>query len=158
VNLASVSGFNSSVALTCAPSSSQFACSITPGSLTVNGAATATVTVNATLPVSAQALPLNHGPGQRPPRWPAAAATLAFCLLFVRRGRFMGGGRGAWLRSVWLSLALFAAFAFTGCGGGSTTSKTNPPPGSTPAGTYTIVVTGTANGMVHNAVITVVVP
>jgi subtilase family serine protease len=162
VNLASVSGFNGSVALTCSPSSNQFTCSIAPGSLTVNGAATATVTVSATLPASAQALPLNPVPGQRPPRWPAAAATLALCLLFLGRRPFMGRRWDARLRSVLLALALpfalLAAFAFTGCGGTSTTGKTNPPPDSTPAGTYTIVVTGTASGIVHNAVITVVVP
>jgi hypothetical protein len=158
VNLASVSGFNSSVALTCSPSSSQFACSIAPGSVTVNGAATATVTVNATLPASAQALPLGAGPGQRPQHWPAAAATLAFCLLFLGRRPFLFNRRRARLRGLLLSLALFAALAFTGCGGASTTGKTNPPPGSTPAGTYTIVVTGAANGIVHNVAVTVVVP
>jgi hypothetical protein len=157
VNLASVSGFNGSVALTCAPSSNQFTCSIAPGSLTLNGSATATVSVNATLPTAAQALPLSPGPGRHPQRWPAAAVAFALSLLFIGRSR-----QARWLRGTLLSLAvpfaLLAGFALFGCGGSSTKGNTNPPPGSTPAGTYTIVVTGTANGIVHNAGITVVVP
>ena len=47
--------------------------------------------------------------------------------------------------------------AVAGCGGGSSGTKTPPPPPSD-AGTYSVTVTGTANGIVHSAKITVVVP
>jgi hypothetical protein len=50
-----------------------------------------------------------------------------------------------------------------GCGGSGGTSCTGPTCGSggfnnTPAGTYSVLVTATANGLVHDAQITVVVP
>lgn len=58
-----------------------------------------------------------------------------------------------------LTLCLFAAMLVTGCGGGgSTTTITQPPPNGTPSGAYSVLVTGTANGIIHNAKITVVVP
>ena len=149
LNLASVSSFNGSVGLSCTPSSTQFSCAVDPGSLTVNGPATATVTVTAMIPVSPQAAASRKSPA----RWPIPAGALAFCLLCIRRGR------RALSRSAVLSLLLFAALSFAGCGGGGSTSTgtAQPPPGSTPAGTYCLVVTGTANGIVHNAKIAVAV-
>jgi hypothetical protein len=58
-----------------------------------------------------------------------------------------------------LSLGLLAAMLATSCGGAI--SKSSPTPTPTPAPTlvsYSVVVTGTANGIIHNAKITVVVP
>ncbi|MGA7342423.1 MAG: Ig-like domain repeat protein [Terracidiphilus sp.] len=149
LNLASLSGFNGSVSLACTPSSAQFSCSIAPGSVTVSGAATATVTIDATLPTTALATPLR----QPHSRWPLAAGTLAFCMLLVRPRK----GR-AFLTSAMLCLALSATMAISSCGGGSSTGSNKPPPANgTPAGTYSILVTGTGNGIVHDAKIGVVV-
>lgn len=46
-----------------------------------------------------------------------------------------------------------------GCGGGNGGGGGSKPPpvDGTPAGAYTVLVTGTANGIVHNAVVNVVV-
>jgi hypothetical protein len=151
VNLTSVSGFNGAVALTCAPSSSQFGCSVSPGSLTVNGSATAAVTVTASLPTAAQALPMRQAPGRRPSRWPVTAAALAIGFLFF--------GRGGRARSLGAMLAVLCALAgFSACGGAVSTGTPPPPQGSTPAGAYAVVITGSANGVIHNAKIAVVVP
>jgi hypothetical protein len=77
-------------------------------------------------------------------------------------GFLMAGGRAhrKLKGSLLLSLALFAAFAAAGCN-----SISGSPHGSTPTPkpaptlvTYTVLVTGTANGIIHNAKITVVVP
>ena len=55
-----------------------------------------------------------------------------------------------------LSLGLFAAlFAVAGCGSGGG-QNVQPPPAN--AATYSVVVSATANGIIHNAKITVVVP
>jgi hypothetical protein len=61
-----------------------------------------------------------------------------------------------------LVLGLFAALALAiSCGGGAsmqTTSSTAPDPPASPAGTYSVVVTGTAaNGIIHNAKVIVVI-
>jgi len=54
-----------------------------------------------------------------------------------------------------LSLGLFAAlFALAGCGGSQ--SGQQPPPPANP-GTYSVVVSATANGIIHNAKVIVVV-
>jgi hypothetical protein len=80
-------------------------------------------------------------------------------------GLFLFGGRASrGLRaSMLLSMGLLAALMITSCGGGGGSGSggggggggggTNPTPT-----TYFVLVTGTANGIVHNAKITVVVP
>ncbi len=146
LNLASLSNFSGSVALTCKPSSAQFSCSINPASVTLNGTVSATVTVNATLPNTAMAAPNGL--------WPVAGM-VALCIIWIG-----GRARRAFQRSLLFGLALLTVLAASGCGGnggGSGGSGSNPPPNSTPAGNYSVLVTGTANGTIHNAVVYVVV-
>jgi hypothetical protein len=149
LNLTSLSNFNGDVALTCTPSSTQFGCAVNPASATLNGAATATLTINAVV----QTASLSQPAGQKRSPWPVAAGMLAF-------GLFLAGRRGRRFRqSLFACVCLFAAMLTISCGGGGGSTKTNPPPpGSSAAGTYSVVVTGTANGIIHNAKITVVVP
>jgi hypothetical protein len=156
-NLNSLQNFNASVALSCASSSSQITCSLNPTTVTVNGQATATATLTVTAAAKTAALAAPKQPGSI--RWPMAAGMVFF-------GFLLAGGRAhrKIRRSLLLSLALFAAFAATGCNSisGSTQGST-PTPAPTPKPaptlvTYTVVVTGTANGIVHNATITVVEP
>jgi subtilase family serine protease len=151
INLSPIYGFSGAVALTCMPSSSQFSCSVNPTTVTVNGQATAMLTVTAAVQ-SAR----NAPPGQRNSDGPEAAGMLVFGFLLA-----CGKAHRKLRHSVLLSLCLVAVMLTVSCGGGGATGKTAPPPpppGSTPAGTYSVLVTGTANGIVHNAKITVVVP
>jgi hypothetical protein len=155
LNLQSLSSFNGAVALSCAPSSSQIGCTLNPATVALTGSATATLTIQAAAQTAA--VPAPTPPGQ--PGWPMAAGVLAFGFIFA-------GGRASrkLRRSVLLSLGLFAALFATSCGGASGTSQsTSSSPQTTPAapsppGSYSVLVTGTANGIVHNAKITVLVP
>jgi len=64
-------------------------------------------------------------------------------------------------RGMLFSLGLCAILTAASCGGSSsssTTTTTTPPPGSSAAGTYSVLVTATANGITHNAKIAVIVP
>ena len=154
VTLTSINGFNASVALACTPSSSKFSCSITPASAALNGTGLATLTVTATLPgTTAQLTPL---PAQ--PRRLLAGAASAFAVCFALVLPWRCRRRPSFFCLVLLSVT----FLLVSCGGGSSegasTTTTPPPANSTPSGTYTVLITGTANGIVHNAVITVVVP
>jgi subtilase family serine protease len=149
INLASLSNFNGSVSLSCRPSSTQFSCSINPDAVTLNGMASATVTVNATQPATAMAPPYGF------PRW-SAAGMLALCMIW------MGGRRRRALsRNALLALGLLAVLAISSCGGGSGSGSgvvnPPPPPNSTPAGNYSVLVTATANGTIHNALVNIVV-
>jgi len=144
VNLISVNNFNASVTLTCTPSSSNISCSVNPASPMVNGATTATVTVNATAQ-AAGSLPRPSGRAG----WLGAGSGL-ICA-FVLLGGLADGKRK---RSMLFWLGLFAALAFVMSCGGST--STNPPP-PVPTAFYNVVVTGTANGITHNAKVMVAV-
>ena len=151
LNLTSLSNFSGSVGLSCTPSSSQITCGVSPSSATLNGAATATLTVTASATASAQTAGLSPRgvPGSRR-TWlgPGVGFVLAFVLLtgFTnRRRRF----------AVLLGLGLIATLILLpGCGGGQ---SHQPPPPPQNATAYSVVVTGTANGITHNAKVVVMV-
>ncbi|MGH9617548.1 MAG: Ig-like domain repeat protein, partial [Acidobacteriaceae bacterium] len=147
INLAPLFGFSNTVALACAPSSSQVSCTLNPATVMVYGQTTATMTVDAAAGSDRNA-PLSR---QRQSGGPEAAGMLAFGLLFA-----CGGAHRKLRRSALICLCLFAGMVTVSCGGGSAPPPP-PPPGPTPSAVYSVIVTGTANGIVHNAKITVVV-
>ncbi len=141
--LTGVNGASEAVALTCAPSSSSIACSLSPASAAAGS--TASVMINAFVASrNARAFPLQWGPrdglflGE-------SVAVLAPLLLLACSSR-----KRLWQLAP--SLCVFAILALQtacgGSGGGGTTSPPPPPPPTTPApaGTYTVLVTGTAGG------------
>jgi subtilase family serine protease len=150
INLAPQNEFSGAVALTCAPSSNQITCTLNPSTVTVNGQTTATLTITAAAQTSGLVQPMRD----RRANWLAAACILAFGSFFVG-----GQAQRKLRRSLLFGLCLFAATLTISCGGGgSPTSITIPP--STPPPTlvsYGVVVTGTANGIVHNAKVIVAV-
>ena len=159
LNLTSLNNFSGIVTLRCAPSSSNISCNVNPASVTVNGAATAAVTISATVQAAGLYLPLEVTQARVPvPRgWLGLGAGL-ICALFLLGGLADDPRKRGWL----LGLGLFAALAVAiSCGGGAsmqTTSSPSPDPPASPAGTYSVVVTGTgANGIIHNAKVNVVV-
>ena len=135
-------GFSQTVNLACTGAPTLATCTLTPNSATVSGTASATVAVavSTTAPSTAWLAP----PAGRslPPGstglermfWLYALLGLAsLATLAAARKR-----RAAYLVGACLLLAML----WTACGGGSSTpAKTVP---GTPAGTYTVVVTGTA--------------
>jgi hypothetical protein len=150
LNLISVSGFNNTVSIACTPSSSQFSCYVTPSSASLNGTATATLTVSAVLPSSAANHPSIPGPQHR--NWPAPAAA-ALCVLLAVPFR-----RRRWFTMVCLLVLLLSALSLGACGGGSGgNSSSQPKVNGTPAGTYNVVLTATANNMTHDVKIPIIV-
>jgi hypothetical protein len=149
VNFASIGGFSGTVSLTCSPSSSEITCSLNPTSVMVNGQATATTTLTVT--ASAQAASLRQSE-RLPIPWPVSAGAFAFCLFFVRRKNRL------W-RSMLPVLLALVCISTIACGSNagtqSTQTTTTPPPPAT--ATYTVLVTGTANGIAHNVAVSVVV-
>ena len=157
VNLISLNNFSGVVTLTCAPSSSNISCSMNPASLTLNVAATATLTINATVQAAGLHLPRGVTQARVPLPQPGAGCAL-ICALFLLGGMASNKRKRRGL----LALALFAALSLAlSCGGGAsmqTPSSPSPDPSSSTAGTYSVVVSGTAsNGIIHNAKLSVVV-
>jgi len=136
-------GFSQTVNLACTGAPTLATCTLSPGQETLSGTASATVAVavSTTAPSTAWLAP----PAGRflPPSftglgrvfWLYALLGLAsLATLAAARKR-----RAAYL----LGACLLLAMLWTACGGGSSTPAPKTIPG-TPAGTYTVVVTGTA--------------
>ncbi|MGA7520857.1 MAG: multicopper oxidase domain-containing protein [Acidobacteriaceae bacterium] len=129
VNVNAANNYTTLINLTCTlpTSMTQSACFVNPNSIT--GTGTVQLTVNTT-PAHPASSKLNSRPG-----WLAAGggASLACIFLLILPKR-------RWRNTALCVLAILAVgLTIVGCGGGST--KTDP---GTAAGTYTVVVTGTA--------------
>jgi hypothetical protein len=119
-------GFTLDVALTCTGLPANTTCTLTPSTLT-GGSGTSKLLIQTIAP-SKTTTAANQIQGGR--GWPVLVGLL---LLFIPK---------KWRRAGWLVglllVAALAAGSLTGCGGSSSLS------GGTPAGTYTVTVTGTA--------------
>jgi hypothetical protein len=175
VNLTSLNNFSGVVTLTCAPSSSDISCSVNPASLTLNGAATATVTIDATVQTAGLYLPHALPQARLPvhcllyqevtqarvpvPHGWLGLGTGLICAAFLLGGLAVERRKRSWLLGLGLLAALSIALS---CGGGASPAPRSPDPSdpsSSPAGTYSVLVSGKgANGIIHNAKVIVVVP
>ena len=144
-------GIGVPVSLACAPSSSLFTCSVNPASPTVTGSGTATLTVVASVPgTTARVFPArDHNPGP----WFASACGFAFAFGAVLL--VPAGTRRRRMQAIFLFFALL--FLATGCGGGSSSAPPPPNANPTPPGAYSVLVTATSNGVVHNVQLAVLV-
>ena len=146
ISLNAAGGFSAAVNLACAVTGTGTpapTCSLNPSSIT--GSATSTVTVNTTANSASNS---------------TRSTGLFYALLLPIGGiTLLGAGfssRRKMLVGILLIGMMVAGFIFmTACGGGS--SHTTPPGGGTPAGTYTVTVTGTSGSLSSPVVFTVTV-
>jgi subtilase family serine protease len=138
-------GFSGAVALTCtAPASAQITCSLSSASVTPSGAkntATSTLTVKTTAAAS-----LDRRDTPLSPLFTGGGAVLAGVFIFGIPGR-----RKKWGAVMALLVVAFLLTA-VGCSGGGSSGPKNP---GTPAGTYTVTVTGTSGSTTHSTNISV---
>jgi hypothetical protein len=149
LTLIGVSDFSGQAALACTGAPSEATCSVSPASATLTGATPASVTVTVTTTAASNVMPSPSGDGGKP-RAPIAvlavlAAIMSMMAMFLAAS-LSSGSRSRLSRyrvafQAVLALAAFASLAaLTSCGGGGGKGPTNP---GTPAGTYTLTVTGT---------------
>jgi hypothetical protein len=153
LNLTSLSSFSGAVALSCTPSSSQITCAVNPPSPTLNGSATATLTINA----SASAA-LAHG--LRAQNTLSRLGWLSVGCAFMFGSVVLTGSRDRKRRlATLLSLGIFAGLlTVASCGSGSGPGGGQQPPPPPPnSATYSVLVSASANGIIHNAKVVVVV-
>jgi hypothetical protein len=154
LNLTSLLNFSGVVTLTCAPSSSNINCGVNPSAPSLNGTAVAMVSINA----SAQA-------AQMPDHSDRRVGWLVGGGGFLVAGMVLGAFtdrklRPAMLLRFGLLLVMTAGlFVAAGCStGGNSQLQPSPPPPPPNGVTYSVVVSGAANGIIHNVKLSVVVP
>jgi uncharacterized repeat protein (TIGR03803 family) len=151
--IAPQAGFNQAVTLACAGAPALASCSVSTGTAKLDGVDAVPLMVSVTTTAPALVVPQRTNYRIAPPsRLPAlllAALIDLIALLTVRlamrRGMACVGRTG-----VSAVLLLTAAFWTCSCGGGASNPGSPGAPSGTPAGTYTLTVTGTA-GAVQNA-------
>jgi hypothetical protein len=156
INLGSINGFSGTVSLSCTTSATIVGCSVSPTSVSVDGSSVVTLTVTAASTMGA--LRTDSAAKSRGNLWTltSGSALLSCCFFltgFVRKKR---------TRQTLVILSLFALLVvWTACGGGgqSSPSPTTPPKQTPPPAedTYSVVVSGTSNGVIHNATVIVAV-
>lgn len=135
IAVSSSNGFNGAIKLACSslPTGAQCQFASNP----VNAGASSALTITTQAPTSADLRPLRGKWGLSP--------ILALSLLPF--GLVLGGAGLASRRPklvVGLLLALLLALVLSSCGGGASSNPPPPPSGGTPAGSYSVVVTGTS--------------
>jgi len=152
-------GFSQMVTFTCTGAPALSTCSVSPGSLALNGATVSSATVTVTTTAAAIIFPDSPMRPQFPENY---RPFLLFLLLLafaetVNLARRTRNAKHS-LATVSLVLVLCATFALAACGGGSASA---PPKPGTQVGTYSLVVTGTFNSrsttLTRNATLTLVV-
>lgn len=133
-------GFYQTVALSCSGAPAQSTCSVSPNSLVLSGSTAGSVAVKLATMGASFATPRPSAPNCYPPLYLSTELlvfSLLIALLYWRTGR-----RPRLAYGLALVMVFSVAELMSGCGGGSSSGGGGGNHG-TPAGTYTIVVSGT---------------
>lgn len=152
-NLATMGGSSGTFTFSCGSLPANSSCTFNPPNETVSANATGSVTAKVATGISTT-LAQNTGHSPRPFVFGRFFVGLGLILLPVAIRRRRGG---AFL----LALLILSSFGLASCagasGGGGGAPPTNPTNGTTPAGTYSVVVTATANGLSHKVTVNLTV-
>ncbi|HEV2378605.1 MAG TPA: hypothetical protein VG206_02270 [Terriglobia bacterium] len=130
-------GFNQAVSFTCGALPTGASCSFSPSSITPGtNPATGMLTVATTARSLVAPSWLRNPPGAHPSLWVMGLLLGGLASLFAVRKRFAGSRLPVALA---MAILLFGALAAGACGGGSSGSGGSV---GTPAGTYTVLITG----------------
>jgi hypothetical protein len=154
LNIAGTNGFNQTVTLSCSGAPAGATCGVSPGSVNPNGSnVSAQVSITSTARTAVVIPPSIH-----PAPWLWAGAVLG-CLFIIRR---MAGTRISSPSKLRNDFCLAILVLAVGCGGGggAVPGPTPTPPitgGGTPAGTYSLTVTGTSGTQTRSTTINLTV-
>ena len=148
LSLSPEGGFNQVVNFSCSGVPPSSSCSVSPSTAKFDGTDNVPLAVSVTTTSPSVTVPLRHPPPRLGPLMPVVSLFGVLVAFTIWLSAYRGVASGQRLsQRVMFLLALAAAFCACSCGGGST----SVPPVGTPAGTYTITVTGTS-GALSNAI------
>ena len=151
VSAAPSGGFNQTITWACSGAPMASKCAVSPASTPMDGSTVATSTVSVMTTMRSSAPPIGNQRFVPPPLpWQVLPLGIAWLLVTMMLDRL----RRSPHTRLWLSARaiLVLPTLCVSCGGGSY-SGSPPPPTSrgTPAGTYSIMVTGTSGSLSHSA-------
>ena len=160
LTIASQGGFSQTVALSCGGAPAQSTCSVSPSSITLSGTSSSTVSVTVTTTASAAGLlqPMAAPPNSSASRFAMLLGTLGLAMLTTWLGWRRTSGRRLVPYGCAVLLLITVGTTMPGCGGsgGSHTGSEG-----TPAGSYSLTVTGTFNSgsttLSHSTKLTLIV-
>jgi hypothetical protein len=136
-------GFNQPVILSCGGAPADSVCSVSPGSITPSGTSVSSASVSITTTARSWYPP---APRSVPPR----SAPLRFVVLLFMILLFLKARERVVRRVIFaFCTVLFVAGLGVGCAG-VVGSKGNIPGSGTPAGSYTLILTGTSGSLTHS--------
>jgi Pro-kumamolisin, activation domain/Bacterial Ig-like domain (group 3)/IPT/TIG domain len=154
ISVNAVNGFTGQVAVSCTSPAQATTCSLNQNTLAAGQSATVMVTTTARS--LAPPLPSNR----RIISWPRLVPVIVVILLCFLLARLARTRRQRVMAALPLAgLLLLLVLQAIGCGGGSSYTPPPPPPSGTPAGTYTITVTGVSTNpnATHTATLQLIV-
>ena len=150
VSAAPSGGFNQTITWACSGAPMASTCAVSPASSPMDGSTVATSTISVMTTMRSSALPIGH---RRfvplPLLWQVFSLSIAWLLVALLLHKLKRAERAARLLSACAALAL-AAYCVS-CSSGSGSGSGPPSIQGTPAGTYTITVTGTSGSLSHSA-------
>lgn len=138
LSLAPANGLTGSVSFICGGAPSQATCTVNPSPATLSASNPTTVTVTVTTTASSRMFPGPQPPSSNQPGlWMLVLLALLGTLV-------MGTRRKAWRRGrLMLAVASLALILLPACGGGGGGGGGGPSNAGTPAGSYSLTLTGT---------------
>jgi hypothetical protein len=134
-----VGGYAGTVSFSCGTLPSQAACSFSPASVTPSGGSPASTTMTITTGTSSAML----NPERRSSPWfPAGGLAMAGVIGLAFAPKRIWRFNQQWRGFCWTLLLASLSLLASGCGGGGSSSPSNP---GTPAGSYTVSVTASSS-------------
>ena len=150
-----MNGFSGAVALSCSGAPSEATCTVSPSSMTLNGAAGA-FTVSVSTTSSSIVIPQFRPDRRHGPKAAPLCLLLALVAFFLLTG-FRNSTSGLRKRLAYIPALAVLVVTLAWVGGCSGLNTVHTHNAGTPAGTYTLTITGTSNGVTRTQSLTLTV-